>query len=375
MKLNLRSLAFVALALVCLSGCGESIRTEYGVRRGDGESSINGTAVLADMFAAAGHSVSSTTYLSPRVAARADCLVWFPDDFSPPDAEHRDWFENWLKAGPPRRLIYVGRDYDAEPDYWSAVRPTATGGQLVELDTRLAEARKRVDAERLRMPDGEDASWFITRSLSAPRKVTTLAGAADWTEDLDATKLNMRLTGRLDVSPERKRRTRVLLSSAGDPLVTRQTFGNGQLYVVTNGSALLNLPLVNHEHRKLAGKLIEACGTDQRVVFVESRAGGPRIYNKDPETHQRSGLQIFTIEPFDLILWHLCVVGLIFCLSRYPIFGRPRPAPAVDTSDFQLHIAALGKYLSRARDPAAARARLDHYLQARDQPGAARRRR
>ena len=37
--------------------------------------------------------------------------------------------------------------------------------------------------------------------------------------------------------------------------VTRRSWHGGQIVVVANGSFLLNLPLVNHEHRKLADKL------------------------------------------------------------------------------------------------------------------------
>ena len=42
--------------------------------------------------------------------------------------------------------------------------------------------------------------------------------------------------------------------------------------VVANGSFLVNLQLVNKEHRKLAGKLIDEVPKGSRVVFIEANA-------------------------------------------------------------------------------------------------------
>jgi hypothetical protein len=412
---------FLILFLATFAGCADDIRHDYGRRTGAEAESVNGTSVFADMFEAAGHRVSSTTYLAPRVARRADVIVWIPNDFHPPDEEHRQWFETWLYGAADRVLIYVGRDFDAEPHYWKSVKIGAPVDQQIEFAARLKEAEQRYEQDHDDMPDDEDANWFICRGKSQPRAVTTLAGDPHWIDDIDPKKLGIRLNGRLvppappvikpstnkraaantkntskpslsippapvttpntapkpsaptATSPSAKAQqplapkaakssTTVLIESEGDAILTRRKFGDSQLFVVTNGSLLLNLPLVNHEHRKLAGRLIDACGEDRRVVFVESSRPGPKIHEKDPNTSQRSGLQIFTIEPFDLVLWHLCVLGLIFCLSRFPIFGRPRSGDAPETSDFQKHIAALGALIARSHDRASAQARIDHYL-------------
>ena len=86
----------------------------------------------------------------------------------------------------------------------------------------------------------------------------------------------------------------VLLRSGKDVLVSRRPYDESQLIVVANGSFLLNLPLVNHEHRKLAGKLIDAVGSPRKtVVFLESYAGGPPIRDKDPAAEARQQWKIF----------------------------------------------------------------------------------
>src|SRR5580658_4454078 len=87
------SLAIVGFALGGAVGCRKELETAYGQRSGPGATkSVNGTAVFADMFQAAGHQVSSWTSLSPRLD-QADCIVWFPNDFDPPSPKVASWFE------------------------------------------------------------------------------------------------------------------------------------------------------------------------------------------------------------------------------------------------------------------------------------------
>src|SRR5580700_7314040 len=89
-------LAAVGLALGSGLGCHKDLQTVYGQRKGPGATeSVNGTAVFADMFEAAGHHVSSWSSLSPRLDT-ADCVVWFPDDFNAPSPSVVTWLENWL---------------------------------------------------------------------------------------------------------------------------------------------------------------------------------------------------------------------------------------------------------------------------------------
>jgi len=57
------------------------------------------------------------------------------------------------------------------------------------------------------------------------------------------------------------------------------------------------------------------------------------------------------------------VLGIVVCLSRSPIFGRPRELPADSPSDFGKHVAALGKLLAATKDRNYAHARLAQYRQ------------
>ena len=104
--------------------------------------------------------------------------------------------------------------------------------------------------------------------------------------------------------------------------MTKPAWGEGQLIVVTNGSFLLNLPLVNHEHRKLAGHLIEACQPGSKVAFLESGRGARR-YGPDGLAKQSPPASREHV----LLAAHWCVLGLVYCFCIFPIFGRPKSLP------------------------------------------------
>jgi hypothetical protein len=122
------------------------------------------------------------------------------------------------------------------------------------------------------------------------------------------------------------RNVEVLLQSDDAPLVTRITqddWNGGQIIVIANGSFTLNYPLVNHEHRKLAARLIEASSSaDDRVVFIESDAGGPPIRDKEKATSPPTSLELLKVWPLNAILLHIAVLGLVLLLARAPIFGH-----------------------------------------------------
>jgi len=348
------------LLLLLLAGCRPELQDTYGQRKGPlANSSVNGTAVLGEMFERAGHTVFSWRMLSPRLSQRADCIVWFPDDFEPPSDKVRQWLEDWLDERPGRTLIYVGRDFDAVPWYWEEVEPGTPKPQQAEIRSRKVTSNNEFLLDRKKTPD-KDCDWFTVESKHRPRPVRTLQGSRPWLQGIDPKKVEIELHGRTVPSQYAE----VLLASEGDVLVSSMDVGQGRLIVVANGSFLLNLPLVNHEHRKLAGRLIDEIGPPpQTVVFLESGAGGPMISDKDPSAQIPTGAEIFHEWPASWILLHLAVVGIILCVSRYPIFGLPRSPPPRASSDFGKHIQALGELLRRSGDTAYAMTRLLHYRQ------------
>jgi hypothetical protein len=160
-------------------------------------------------------------------------------------------------------------------------------------------------------------------------------------------------------------RSRNELSADGVSLVRRweNTYWNeGQIILVTNGSLLLNLPLVEHEHRKLANKLIAACGSPQkRVMFLESGPEGVPIHEKEPGTDYPTGLEAFTVWPLNAVVLHFVVLGILILASRWTVFGRPRQLPRPPVSDFGHHVDALGELLAKTQNYTYAQTRLAEY--------------
>jgi hypothetical protein len=143
----------------------------------------------------------------------------------------------------------------------------------------------------------------------------------------------------------------VLLDSEVGPIVSRGVppYADGsQIILVENGSFLLNLALINHEHRMLAGELVAAAGESGSVVFLESGPGGPPI---DPPPTDSSLWTLFEGWPLGAILLQLGIAGIIFCFARWPIFGRPKQPISSATTDFSYHVAAVGELLAKSRDP------------------------
>jgi hypothetical protein len=313
--------------------------------------SVNGTDVLAGMFREAGHEVYFRRTLVTSQMEAADTVVWFPDDYAAPTSEVCEWFDEWLYAVPGRTLVFVGRDFDAAPRYWKEMLPRVEADQKRAYEMRQVESR--ITSRRPGDLESEDldCEWFRYEPQAAA-DLKELGGP--WARGIDPAKAQLQLGTKLIPS-----RSGARLLSGGDELVasryTRRQWGASGIVLVANGSFLLNLPLVEHENRKLAGRVIAAVGEPGRVVFLESGPGGPPI---DPTSTDNSLWTLLGAWPMNVILLQLALAGVMFCFARWPIFGRPRQGAAESTSDFGLHVEAVGRLLARTKDKQFALARL-----------------
>lgn len=340
------------------AGCARELPSDYGHRRGT--PSVNGTAVFGNMLVQAGHKVRSWRWLSPRVQESADVIVWAPDNFGPPEEKVRRWIEDWLLAKPGRTMIYVGRDFDGASSYWSQVRQGTQGAQYKELSLRLAESQADFSVEASSAKDA-DGEWFKIETKHPSRQVTTLQGAPAWIAGIDPKKARVEIGHRLKPPDFAE----VLLSSDGDALVARHEWGDSQLLVVTNGSFLLNVAIVNHENRKLAQALVDQVsvgappGTVKQVFFMDAMFRDRLDIKEVEPADKRRDLS----SPLTLIILQLAFLGAIYTAARWPIFGVPRGAESQHLSDFGKHVEALGDLLERNGNAERARERLAHYRQ------------
>ena len=412
MNIDCRTVNLLILLLGLLSGCRESVTGGYGQRRGtDAGRSVNGTGVLAHMFEQAGHQVSSWRRLSPKLD-REQVIVWFPNDFAAPTDEQINYFESWLNAEPGRTLIYVGRDYDALLDYWQQMLNRVEAEQRIEIRRVLAEARSRHMVRRQEPVSSLSCRWFTFDPQQTSPSLDSLEGP--WARELDPSGFNFHLTTLVHPKASDERgyvastasdveevtvnaegvpvevassmeweeasssaanaagfpvetagslHFETLLAADGHLLVGRywrpNIWSGSQVFVVANGAWLLNLPLIETDHRKLAGELIEACGVPGRVCFLESGPGALRISDNDSVLPLE--LKAFTVWPLSAILMHLTLLGILFCFCAFPILGRVRQLPPDGVSDFGKHVAAVGDLLERRGDANYARQKLEQY--------------
>ena len=376
------SLAVIGLILLLIylafRSRSEEFPARYGQRRGSGAAeSVNGTAVLAALFEQAGHRVHSSTELNRRLD-KDQTIVWAPDSFELPSPEARKFLDAWLQAEPGRTLVYIGRDYDAASEYWRQMLAQVDDERYDDYLRQLAHAQSEFAARRCEFPKHESCEWFVMKGDQPRRKIPDLDGP--WAAGVDATKTNVTLAGRLDLPDPASTSTAtssnpyatadnyveldVLLQSENDILAHRyrlRYWDESQVIVVANGSFTLNMGLVNKEHRKLAAHLVAECGESGSVAFLES---GPRglTVNEGPKSETGShALRIFTVWPISFIFIHFAALGIVYCISVYPIFGRPQHLPGHSRSDFGQHIAALGELLRGTKDTLFAETRIRQY--------------
>ena len=394
----------VASLAVCLlvTGCGrQGLDSTYGRRRGLGATSVAGTSVLSEMIEQRGAQVATWSRISPKLD-QYDVIFWFPDDFSPPTLEQRVALDDWLINGLNRTLVYVGRDFDAATAYWESVLPDVEAEQWEEASNRIARSEAFYASKRqLETGGGKYARWFTVQADSPPAEVVELSSDFGWEEGISVDRVDLRVETRLRQPTIQDLKTaagtqappntpvftwelekweaeqyqrvmdrtipdsRVLLDSNAGPLVREVAdprWGDSQVLVVANGGFLLNLPLVNYEHRKLASRLLDEAEVDDRqVVFLESGAGGPPVYHEEPEDSAPTGLELFTVWPIGMIMLHLLGLGVLACFVLFPNFGRARSLPQQSPSDFGQHINAVGELLSHTKSQSYVTEQLQNY--------------
>jgi len=381
----------LALALIALCGCGKS-EDDESPQGGHGlvrfSASVNGLTVLGDMFTAAGHTVSLRKTLSPVLTDAVDVIVWAPDDFNVPDSDTCEQVDRWLRDKEDRTFIYIGRDFDARPLYWRKIIAKAPQVDRAKYQKELDEAESMFLAQRATRPENAQCSWFKFDGQAAHRDIRSLDG--DWAEGIDASKIEIELNSRLNPTKDAEtpsENAETLLADGEDAvLVSRKSFdclnpkvlslpGDhvSHLLVIANGSFLFNVPLVNHEHRKLAGRLIEEVGKAKHVVILDSQNHHPISLagdkNKPPEQTPQSMLDVFDVWPLSAILVQWGILIVLLCFAKWPIFGPPRDPPPPPASDFGRHVAALGAAMAVTGDAEYAQSRVQQYRQLRDATG------
>jgi len=335
--------------LVIYSWPAPEVDETYGKMGRMGRKSLNGTWVLAQMVRQSGHSVNQSTRLSQTLKSRADCIVWFASDWEVPDARIIHWFEEWLRAKPGRTLIYVGRHFEAGPIYWKKILERFAHQYDPTLREIIAK-RQEYGEEFLREAANKrgECAWFSYEPLSEVIRPKALEMHPRWRMPIDARKLEIELRSQMIPPSEAE----VLVRSEKHVLVARLPRGQSQILLVNNGSFLLNMMLVNPEHRKLAARLVQAIDesdipSPKQVYFLEL----PMWYRlPSGPLKEPSPYALLTVYPLNGILLHLFLLGVIFALTRFPRLGPGYEPDIIQRTSFDAHLTAMARWLQRTRD-------------------------
>jgi hypothetical protein len=343
--------AATGAALAC-GGCAPGVDTEYGMSRG---ASVNGTSAFAALLADRGYEVRAAIRLNDELAQWADGIVRFATYPGPPQKEEAKWYREWLAEDPARWLIYVVRDFDAEPEYWKELLDQRAGPaqeeSRLEAQERHVESADWVSRLPRKATDAADpAQWFeVDTAITPPLVCTKLDGP--WAEGIDAHAAALSLH-----EPLKTDRRCILLEGDGKPLVADKSKIDARILVIANGSFLLNEALVKPARRPLAERVADWPEGDGRQVAL---AEGPFLLEN---AEQQTIWTLFVRVP--ALRWvaiQLGLAGLCAALARAPRLGRPRPDPASGAERPAAHAEALGALLERAEASAEARDLLERY--------------
>jgi hypothetical protein len=370
--MNSHCLRLTLLAALWCAGCSqyEPLPVEYGKRSG---ASVNGTGVFSAMCENAGYRTSTRRILGPELQRTADVIVWFPDDWAPPSSKHQQWFDAWLQGGGGRTLLIVGRDFEAQEQYWAEVNARGLSNNKTLSADFEKQAAAELNQDYAAQIFPQDGGWYNKSAAKTSGRVTGFAGP--WSTFINPAATEIEAHSRLGETASHP--TTVLLSETAPdraPFVfvehisanwnPQSSSSTSQRITVANGSFLLNYPLVNKEHRKLAALMIQQIASvspNGEMVFVESGPGGPTIRQHESLAKFSTGLEFFSMPPLGTFLSHLALLGILFCFVRWPIFGRPKTPPQPTGVDFGQHLGALGNLLERTGDKNYAQLRLDQY--------------
>lgn len=353
----LRSLLILVPISLISAGCGSSeIDTTHGRSRG---ASINGTGAFFELLRQRGNEVRTAIRATDTLASWSNVVVRFASHPGPPDQKEAKWLFEWLMAAPGRKVVYIPRDFDSEPEFWEAVlaaQPsTAKADDLDRIKKKRDQARSWINNLPSRPKDpAKPADWFaVDTTNSKSTECKLLEGP--WSEDVDAKGAAVNKHETFKVENDET----VLLSGDGSPLVMTWNLENGsQVLAIANASFLLNGSLLNRARRPLTMQVADWIGsTPLNIASLEGRSILVGERGSDPS----SPFHLFSVPPFGWIASHMLIFLCLLALSFAVRLGRARPEPASGVERPAAHPEALGALLAKTGRADVARFLLESY--------------
>ncbi len=380
-------IAFLALT----TGCEFGTDFTYGKAA---DKSVNGVSVFANLLRERGHSVTRKRRLSKRVE-KFDTIFWAPDNTTEPPENVIAWLEHWMSTGDPRVLIFVGRSYDGKLPYYHRKFERSKPGDRENWQREYAEilvADREFNFDwNLGAQPAPTSYWFETEE-NIRLDESKLDGP--WAEEIDPNGVSLETSTLLkplanyndkklfpkmtipsesnesdydqyewmqEAFRESELSVTELLTVDGKPFAF-EVSSNGnpgqKLIVISNGSFLLNFPLLEPEHQKLASRVADEIVGD--VAVLESSYQWPRIGGAANDPALR--WTWIGRAPMNYIVPHFLFWGVLYCFVFYPNFGRPKRIQFHPPKAFRSHVQAVASILTRSKERSWAREIIDLWL-------------
>jgi hypothetical protein len=323
------------LALLLIAGCSRHT-IEYGHSYGK---SINGSSVFFDYLEARGHVVRRMFDFQENDLQRANVLVLFNRHKDGLPAESIAQLNDWLLDEPGRVVIYVARDYEVHIDHPGA-------------DPKNTRTGSFFDDEEIPTYDVfTDWDTVSTTAHYGVRQGDPLADGVSTQAELF-----------LDNHPLSVDDGENMLV-AHEAFVVRQPVGKSEIYLVANGSCLLNYQLADsHDNRQIAANLVNRLAENRVVYFIEGHQQ-PGISSDSSDAWFQNPFSFLFVEPINWLAIHWLLVGFVFMLYRLPIFGRPHDPAESSHREFAAHIEAYGNLMQHTGNTNYAGQMIRNYLE------------
>lgn len=141
--------------------------------------------------------------------------------------------------------------------------------------------------------------------------------------------------------------------------VTKKSWKNSKVLVLSNSSLISNISLTNYENLTIAKKLVDELPRNN-IGFL-SGSQDPNV-RSDDSSDQQKGFEMLTIWPLNVVSIHAVFLGMLVLLALFPIFGRAKQLPKKSTREFGQHVEAVGALLHKSRDRFYALATIAEYF-------------
>ncbi len=348
-------LAIVSMTLPGLQA-QDALPTSYSNSEAD---SVNGISVFAEMLRSYGCDVKNYQNLT-YATDQADLVIWIPDRLDAPNREEFEMIVDRYRENNWTTFMIVGRDYDAAVDYWQTVIELLPEDQRGRGQDQLN--REMFNWKSMRGRTGRRDTTDLMRYRVRDRWEPATRISGELAEGVNGSETGIVLTGEPDFNRHYSRfYVEELLTVDGEGFVFSMEQSSApylDFLFVSNGSLLLNLPLVNKENRKIAQNLIEYIDPIDVVIL---QSGSTDITEGSPEVEKTSFWQWMGVGPFRWIIPHMMLLGILYCFCYFPIFGRARKLPPAKVSSFATHLQAVGALLEKTGKKQHARDMIENY--------------